>query len=499
MLSPGNHPIIVLCVLLLVMTTGISVAQHPLILQYDDLNSGFSINYPEGAAVQVLSSDTTRETAFITQDRAVMMTVLIQPTNQSISQLLDAKRTSISFLPNNTILTDQKTTLSGKPAHEIRYAWEKNNTQVQALTITAIEEGKLYTIIYENLGQQFSSGLPLIQQMKDTFTYIPDTQNEIQERYYNSDYSFFPAMVYDPFGLPVYEQDGYSPWSYYPYTGMDGYTGYYLPPYNAGTIPDYSGYYYPDQSNLPYQTGGMQTSEIYPASNTQESAITPTQTPEIAVTTSVTLSPAPTQMSTPIQTPVTIPIQQQSDTAQMLIESGLDYLAQDKYDKAYTELQKALAINPDNSYGLYALASCLYFGYEGKEELALQKISRAVITYPASGMEINLASVYTLKADIEKFLKKYEDALESIESALSNSPDKKTEATLYYKKAIIQYVTNYPYEEVYKNASRAAQLNEDNSDYQEFLNQIITEMKDLEENPDSSSLPGEEQSSDPNQ
>jgi len=299
---------------------------------------------------------------------------------------------------------------------------------------------------YDNRADQFEAEKILIDPMIESFRFI---ERDTEEKYYPG-YSYYPGMVYDVFGMPMNDESEYA---WYPYSyGWDGSTGYQLPYENADQFPQYTGYN-PYSSYPQYQQ--------YPQ---------PTPMPTQGMMPGYTM--APTMMPTvqPYQTPITVPVSSGGDINQ-LINDGLDYLTKKQYKQAEQNFKTALQLDPSDFVALYGYAKVLFYGYDGREEEALEQVKYAVSSATGSANNSQLAILYTLKAQIEGYLKRYSDALQSIDFVIAHD-DPQYLAGDYYLKAKLLYDSGAPIQDAIAAAQKAVDLAPDNGDYISFLSKL---------------------------
>jgi hypothetical protein len=68
---------------------------------------------------------------------------------------------------------------------------------------------------------------------------------------------------------------------------------------------------------------------------------------------------------------------------------------------------------------LYGYAKVLFQGYDGREEEALEQIKYAISGATGSASDDQMATLYSLKTQIEWYLKRYQDALQSIDLVIT--------------------------------------------------------------------------------
>ncbi|HOJ97680.1 MAG TPA: tetratricopeptide repeat protein, partial [Methanospirillum sp.] len=150
---------------------------------------------------------------------------------------------------------------------------------------------------------------------------------------------------------------------------------------------------------------------------------------------------------------------------------GLDYLTKKQYNQAEQNFKAALQIDSSDFRALYGYAKVLFQGYDGREEEALEQIKYAISAATGSASDNQMATLYTLKTQIEWYLKHYQDALQSIEFVITHD-DPKYLASDYYIKAKILYESGAPVQDALAAAQKAVSLEPDNADYSKFLSEL---------------------------
>ena len=445
--SPSHLYSIIITLLLMVMITGISTADEISYLTYNDTTAGFSFNYPEGASLVYAADADTRELAVQTPQNITMITIVVRKTDQQLEDLTSDLVSSVSLLPEGTVVSSGAEVLGDADAFFIDYQWVRNDTPVRTYTITTVKDGRSFSMMYDNRADQFDAEKTLINPMLESFRFI---ERDAEEKYYPG-YTYYPGTVYDVFGMPMYDDSEYA---WYPYSyGWDGSSGYQLPYQNTGQFPQYTGYdpygySYPQYQQYPQPTA-MPTQGMMPG-----------------------YTMAPTMMPTvqPYQTPITVPVSSGGEIEE-LIDDGLDYLMKKQYKQAEQNFKAALQIDSSDFRALYGYAKVLYHGYDGREEEALEQVKYAISAATGSANDYQMATVYTLKAQIEGYLKYYQDALESIEFVIAHD-DPQYLASDYYFKAKILYDSGAPVQDAIAAAQKAVELAPDNGDYISFLSEL---------------------------
>ncbi|HOW04836.1 hypothetical protein [Methanospirillum hungatei] len=437
---------ITITLLVLVIMSGICTAEEVSYLTYNDTTAGFSFAYPEGASLVYAADADTRELAVQTPNNVTMITIVVRTTDQQLEDLTSDLVSSVSLLPEGTVVSSGAGVLGDNDAFFLDYQWVRNDTPVRTYTITTVKDGRSFSVNYDNRADQFEAEKILIDPMIESFRFI---ERDTEEKYYPG-YSYYPGMVYDVFGMPMNDESEYA---WYPYSyGWDGSTGYQLPYENADQFPQYTGYN-PYSSYPQYQQ--------YPQ---------PTPMPTQGMMPGYTM--APTMMPTvqPYQTPITVPVSSGGDINQ-LINDGLDYLTKKQYKQAEQNFKTALQLDPSDFVALYGYAKVLFYGYDGREEEALEQVKYAVSSATGSANNSQLAILYTLKAQIEGYLKRYSDALQSIDFVIAHD-DPQYLAGDYYLKAKLLYDSGAPIQDAIAAAQKAVDLAPDNGDYISFLSKL---------------------------
>jgi len=451
MRSRSHLFVIIIGMVLVLMTGSLCTAEEIPYLTYNDTTAGFSFTYPEGASLVYAADADTREISVLPPANVTMITIVTRKTKQSLENLTSDLVSSVNLLPNGSVISSGPGVLGDADAFFIDYEWVRNDTPVRTYTITTVKDGRSFSAIYENRAEQYEEEKAVIDPMIQSFTFI---ERDTEEKNYPG-YSYYPGMVYDVFGMPMYDdtEDSWTPYSY----GWDGSTGYQLPYQMTGQFPQYTGY-------NPYGSSYPQYQQ-YP-----QPTVIPTQGMMPGYTSMPTIRPTMMPTLQPYQTPVTVPVSSGGELDQ-LINDGLDYLTKKQYKQAEQNFQAALQIDSSDFRALYGYAKVLFQGYDGREEEALEQIKYAISGATGSASDDQMATLYSLKTQIEWYLKRYQDALQSIEFVITHD-DPKYLASDYYIKARILYESGAPVQDALAAAQKAVSLAPDNADYSKFLNEL---------------------------
>ena len=169
--------------------------QNPF-LQYENTTYGIKIQYPAGYGWQLSLSNQTSEdnvynyivAFFSPRDRvsdSVIETVNIAMENLTPEEniTLDAYSTlQISQLSQSATNFDLKestpTVLAGIPAYKIVYSEILQQVPLQVMQVWTINDNKAYVITYIAEAPKYSTYLPVVQKMIDSFEIINSTSGE---------------------------------------------------------------------------------------------------------------------------------------------------------------------------------------------------------------------------------------------------------------------------------------------------------------------------------
>lgn len=406
-------------------------ADNSTFLTYNDTQEGYSITYPEGASLLYAADGEMSELSVLTPDNSTMIQVSAVNTRDTLENITGSMSDSISFLAGGKIHGSGQEKLGDKDGFFIDYQWTSDGIPIRSYLITTVHDGKQYSVNYDNFADKYEEEKILIDSLIDSFHFIP---RESTNKNYPG-YSYYPGTVYDNFGIPMTDF-GQNNWNSYMNYGWDGSYGYYYPSTDYNQFPSYTGY---NPNNQYYQ-------------QYQQPTIMPTSQPN------------------PSQTGY----YGSDEDFEKLIRDGFDYLAKNQYKQAENKFKAAMDIDSSDFRPHYGYADVLFRGYEGKEEDALEEVKTAISYGTGSATGSQMTLMYFLKASVEKYLKKYDDALESIEYVIKND-DEEYLAGDYYFKAKVLYLANAPIEEVIEVAEKAISLDSTNEDYIEFLDKVKRE------------------------
>jgi hypothetical protein len=155
--SPSHLYSIIITLLLMVMITGISTADEISYLTYNDTTAGFSFDYPEGASLVYAADADTRELAVQTPQNITMITIVVRKTDQQLEDLTSDLVSSVSLLPEGTVVSSGAEVLGDADAFFIDYQWVRNDTPIRTYTITTVKDGRSISMMYDNRADQFDA------------------------------------------------------------------------------------------------------------------------------------------------------------------------------------------------------------------------------------------------------------------------------------------------------------------------------------------------------
>ncbi|MGL5081212.1 MAG: tetratricopeptide repeat protein [Microcoleaceae cyanobacterium] len=167
--------------------------------------------------------------------------------------------------------------------------------------------------------------------------------------------------------------------------------------------------------------------------------------------TSLEIGPVPAAVtSAPLQPSLPSPSAQNLTNAREHRQLGLQYRDQGRYKEAISELQKSVALDPQNLSGQVILGWT--FHLDGQEEAAIQALQTALAQDPAHVPALNaLGIVYLVKGDLEQAVNIHRRAVEL---------DPENEIGYYNLSLAYHRLQNY--DQAIANATRATELEPNN-------------------------------------
>jgi hypothetical protein len=145
--------------------SGICTAEEVSYLTYNDTTAGFSFAYPEGASLVYAADADTRELAVQTPNNVTMITIVVRTTDQQLEDLTSDLVSSVSLLPEGTVVSSGAGVLGDNDAFFLDYQWVRNDTPVRTYTITTVKDGRSFSVNYDNRADQFEAEKILIDPM----------------------------------------------------------------------------------------------------------------------------------------------------------------------------------------------------------------------------------------------------------------------------------------------------------------------------------------------
>ena len=98
-----------------------------------------------------------------------MITIVVRTTDQQLEDLTSDLVSSVSLLPEGTVVSSGAGVLGDNDAFFLDYQWVRNDTPVRTYTITTVKDGRSFSVNYDNRADQFEAEKILIDPMIESY------------------------------------------------------------------------------------------------------------------------------------------------------------------------------------------------------------------------------------------------------------------------------------------------------------------------------------------